>query len=426
MRNLILIAALIAPASSQTIHLTITPGASSSTLSADFGLALPGTLQGNYEATTNPLGTKTLPGLFGGIPTDNVPIATDVGLGASTLLTGFPHGEFNLEIAGPAVTITGLGIDLIGETGGSMDLTLGLLFDTFRTFDPISLYFGGFPIELPIGSVDLSVASLVQLAPGVGVLEGDPSGVMTLNMVLPMGLSLEADFLGTPIVLGPIPLLLPLSATLEQQGDLTVLDGGLSLAFDEFLDDPLPGVTLDDLEFPLPTILPPGSVANLLFNLAFGSLSAAGSLDLVVHAEGGAACEVASYCSAEPNSSGFAAVLDTTGSLSISAGDLGFVISDLPMAQFGMVLFSPLTDSIPQFGGGVGTLCLGAGPLAFHQNVLYSRGVGQVAFTPNWSALPGGTVIQSGDTMNFQYWYRDYPGGGNTNLSTPLSVTFCP
>ena len=93
MRKLLLIAALIAPASSQTVHLTITPGASSSTLSADFGLALPGTLQGNYEATTNPLGTKTLPGLVGGIPTDNVPIATDVAWARARCSRAFPTGN---------------------------------------------------------------------------------------------------------------------------------------------------------------------------------------------------------------------------------------------------------------------------------------------------------------------------------------------
>lgn len=426
MRKLLLIGVLVAPASTQTVQLTIIPESSSSTVTAAFELALPGTLRGSYDPVTNPGGTKTLPGFIGGTPTDNLPVSTTLDLGADMLLTGNPYGELSMDIVGSVATVTGLNVDLIGEIGGSLDLTLGLLFTTFRTFDPLSLYLGGFPLDIPLGSVDVSVARLEQLAPGVGVLQGDPAGIMTLDLILPMNLFIEADFLGTPLTLGPVPLLLPLSGTLEQQDGLTVLDAGLSLGFDETLDDPLPGVTIDDLEFALPTILPPGDIADLLLNLVVDSLSAVGSLDMVMHAEGGVVCEVASYCSGEPNSSGMTAVLSTSGSPSILAGDLGFVVSDLPMAQFGMVLFSPMTGSVPNYGGGVGTLCLGAAPLAFNQNVLYSRGLGQVGFTPAWDALPGGTLIQSGDTMNFQYWYRDYPAGGGTNLSTPLSITFCP
>ena len=53
--------------------------------------------------------------------------------------------------------------------------------------------------------------------------------------------------------------------------------------------------------------------------------------------------------------------------------------------------------------------------------------MGSVSFTPEWNApLPGGLVVQPGDTLHFQYWYRDYPAGGGTNFSQPLSVTFCP
>jgi hypothetical protein len=43
----------------------------------------------------------------------------------------------------------------------------------------------------------------------------------------------------------------------------------------------------------------------------------------------------------------------------------------------------------------------------------------------NTAGLPGG-VVNTGDTLHFQLWYRDRQGGGSgSNLSDGLQATFC-
>ena len=45
----------------------------------------------------------------------------------------------------------------------------------------------------------------------------------------------------------------------------------------------------------------------------------------------------------------------------------------------------------------------------------------------NDSANGGSGLIQAGDTVNFQFWYRDNPAGmSGYNLSDGVSITFCP
>jgi hypothetical protein len=52
---------------------------------------------------------------------------------------------------------------------------------------------------------------------------------------------------------------------------------------------------------------------------------------------------------------------------------------------------------------------------------------GDATQTVNLQSLPGGAIIQPGDTRFFQFWFRDIPGGGSgTNLSNTLRVQFCP
>jgi hypothetical protein len=413
-----------APVLGQGFDLVVVPGQSSSSLSLSVGVDLTGTLRGDYDPAANPGGTQTLPGLFGGNPTDNVPIPTDLGVAGSTTLVGEPAGQLELGLDGASLSVDGLEVDLLGRLPGALDLTLSLAFDTFRTFNPDSLYLGGFPIDLPVGEVPILAASLVQVAQGVGSATQTPAGPLLVDAVLPMELTLEIELQGAPLPLGPLPLALPLTGTLDLAGEAVILDAALSLAFNEVVDDPFPGTAFDDVPLPLPTILPPGGTANLLANLIIEQLFGSGSVDLGVHAEGGPSCGVEAYCSAAPNSTGVPAVLEITGAPVV--GQLGFVVTDIPQSQYGMFLASFTPDEVPGFGGEAGTLCLGGSVVAFNQSVQWSRGVGSVSYTPDWNALPGGLVVQPGDTLHFQYWYRDWPAGGGTNFSLPTAVTFCP
>ena len=91
-----------------------------------------------------------------------------------------------------------------------------------------------------------------------------------------------------------------------------------------------------------------------------------------------------------------------------------------------MFIMSSNEASIPNVGG-PGTLCVGNPFVRFSGNVQHSGAAGQVAFAPDWLALPGGTIVQPGDVWHFQYWTRDVaPAGSSANFSSGLRVTFCP
>ncbi|QDV05540.1 hypothetical protein Poly30_10380 [Planctomycetes bacterium Poly30] len=64
----------------------------------------------------------------------------------------------------------------------------------------------------------------------------------------------------------------------------------------------------------------------------------------------------------------------------------------------------------------------------FAGDVLDSGPSGQVSFTPDLSALPtpsGSVAAAPGDTVCFQFWYRDMVAGQTTsNFSGARCVTF--
>jgi hypothetical protein len=426
MRILLLLSLFTAPALGQSFSLSLDPTQSTSHLDGVTQVALAGDWRGVYDPLVNPGGTKTLLGLFGGTPSDNDRVPLSMDFEVSPLLDGQPTGVLDITLQGPVVTVDGLAIDLLGTQTGTLDMNLGVLFDTFRTYDPDSLYIGGFPLNIPLGSADLTLATLTQTAPGVGVLGSNPAGQQTIDVLIPVDLMLETGSAGAVTPIGPIPLLVPLSGTVIQVGGGLQLIADFSLPYSTVTNDPFAGAVFADNPIDLPTILPAGGIANLLLDFLISSITANGLLQLTLVADGSAACGVQNYCSSVPNSSGLGAALSSSGTPSIAAADLGFVVGDLPANQFGMFIMSSNEASIPNVGG-PGTLCVGNPFVRFSANVQHSGAAGQVSFAPNWLALPGGTIIQPGDVWHFQYWTRDVaPAGGSANFSGGLRVTFCP
>lgn len=426
MRYLLLLPLCTSPALGQSFSLTLDTTQSTSHLDSVTEVAVSGALRGVYDATTNPTGTKTLLGLFGGTPTDNTPVPTSIDLELVSLLDRAPSGDLNITLQGPVVTIDGLSMDLLGGQTGTSDVTLGLLFDTFRTYDPTSLYIGGFPVNIPLGTSDLVLAQIDQTAPGVGVLGTNPAGQQTIDVVIPVSLMLETSNAGVVTPIGPIPLLLPLSGIVTQSAGNLQLQAVLSLPISQVINDPFAGMVFADIPLDLPTIIPSGSIANLLLDSVVDSITTNGLLELTVFADGSSSCGVQSYCPSEANTSGMGALLSSTGSVSVAAADLAFVVDDLPINQFGMFIMSMNETSVPNVGG-PGTLCVGNPFIRFSNHVQHSGPAGQVNFLPNWGALPQGAMIQPGDIWHFQFWTRD-PGpiGGGANFSNGLRVTFCP
>jgi hypothetical protein len=112
------------------------------------------------------------------------------------------------------------------------------------------------------------------------------------------------------------------------------------------------------------TELEPAGSATINSITSFGQ-DAAGEL-YIVDPSGGeiykiiASCEATSYCLANPNSTGFPAVMGNSGSLSVAANDLVLNASSCPPSQFG--LFLPTGPSRPTSLGN-GHLRVGPGTL---------------------------------------------------------------
>ncbi len=414
-------------AAAQTFEFELDAAQSSTQFTALFGVDLPGTLIGDQDPVNNPGGTTTLPGLFGG--SGNQPVDVDLGLEGGVDFLRVPTGTFQMDVSTNTlgVEIMGLSLDLLGGSPASTDTTLSLLFDTFRTSQPDSLYIGGFPLDIPIGSQSVSALSVEQSAPsmlGLLIPGGNP-GEYTFTAIVPVELTMSVEFFGQVIPVGPLELPLPVG------GDLVLSQGAaqVTLAFGEMfqqsLPDPLPGFELPDLPFPLPTILPPGGVANLLFTLSIASLD----IDLSVAgnfvANGQEPCGFSTYCSANVNSSGLSTQLAIGGSTDVLAGDLTLTGTDLPPNVFGIMIMSQVRDVLPLGGGSEGFLCLGEPCFRLQQDILHSGPAGMVELSVDFNGLPQGQVFLPGSTWNFQLWHRDRNPGPTSNTSQGVSVRFC-
>ncbi len=135
-------------------------------------------------------------------------------------------------------------------------------------------------------------------------------------------------------------------------------------------------------------------------------------------------------CAGVPNSTGAAATLTTIGSDELFLNQLELRARGLPAQATTLFLTSASQGSLPNAGGGQGTLCLGQNIGRFNgPGQVQSSGAGGIATLQlDLTAHPTATgivSIQVGETWHFQAWYRDSSGGAATsNLSSARSVTF--
>jgi hypothetical protein len=128
------------------------------------------------------------------------------------------------------------------------------------------------------------------------------------------------------------------------------------------------------------------------------------------------------YCASTPNSTGQTALLYAGGSNKVADELLFLSVENVPKWQFGYFLVSQAQVDVPGFGGGAGTLCLGAPILRVLDSIGTASNLGHVAYWWNPEATP--VAFIPGDVWNFQYWFRDDPAAGLHNTSNGLSVTF--
>jgi hypothetical protein len=144
-----------------------------------------------------------------------------------------------------------------------------------------------------------------------------------------------------------------------------------------------------------------------------------------------AGLSVERYCApAVPNATGQAGMMGVIGSSVIALNDLELVATGLPLHTFGYFLTSASQASVPQPGGSQGVLCLGGGLGAYSGpgQVKNTGGSGRIELVADLTQHPtsaGPVVVLTGQSWNFQAWYRDNVGGlATSNFTDAMRVRF--
>jgi hypothetical protein len=276
--QLMLLFLLLGPAvQAQNFEALVDPAASSSTFEFDSELQNSGTLSGDFDPDSNPTGTQTRLGLFGG--SGNMPIPISLDLLSASGGSASPEGVFGLALDIPALsgTLSGLALDLAPGSPFSTDASARLVYETFRTVSPTCTYVSVGPVTLPIGEIgQIRDITLVQTEPASLQIESTPDpDRFTVQAEVPALLSLVIDtsFADDPLPLSDLPVLLPLSGSLERtapdrfefQAVLApqILEGSLDLG----------GAALPPIPLAFPCVFPQGSPdANLILSVGADAL----------------------------------------------------------------------------------------------------------------------------------------------------------
>lgn len=254
-----------ASADSAIYDCTLNPQTSTFVQTTDIAAPFAGTLIGNYDATTNPTGTQTRPGFFGGSGNQPIPYTANFVLNGD--INSNPTGGLvaNVDEEALQVIVSDLDFDLLGGTAGTLPATININYQTFRTFAPNSVFPGGVTIPVPVGNANITKLQAVQTGkPVSGVLVPSKTGY-TFTAAVPVDLILSADAMGTPVADNSvIPSVLPVTGT------VTVTPTGLQFTFavsgSNTQTQPVMNGTFTDQPLALPTVLPSGSTANLLIS----------------------------------------------------------------------------------------------------------------------------------------------------------------
>jgi hypothetical protein len=135
------------------------------------------------------------------------------------------------------------------------------------------------------------------------------------------------------------------------------------------------------------------------------------------------ACQLmANVCQSSINSTGHAAIMDSSGLNQIATNNLELYAIGLPPGKLGLFLMGQTQTLLP-FGNG--WRCI-SNPLQrlppTNANIF-----GDLYWPLDLNALPGGLQIHAGETWYFLAWFRDpAAGGANFNTSDALQVPWCP
>ena len=124
-----------------------------------------------------------------------------------------------------------------------------------------------------------------------------------------------------------------------------------------------------------------------------------------------------SYCTGNPNSTGFGARITAHGSTSVTDNHVVLRCQNLPLNQFGVFFFG---QSQNQNSFGNGTLCVSQPIIR-----LGNKGIDDEGTVCHDLDIEFQGMIVAGSQQYFQFWYRDPQGGGSFfNLSDGVQITF--
>ncbi len=168
----------------------------------------------------------------------------------------------------------------------------------------------------------------------------------------------------------------------------------------------------------------PGDILVRRNNTGHGGLSNPWPSDLQDNGGGGGCNDPQVYCGTSPNSVGPGATIGFTGSASQSTNDFQLNCSGLVPGTPGLFFYGPNQTAVLL---GEGVRCVD-GQLT-RLDVQVADILGTVVKPINWFGPPflfGTGAVAPGDDVNFQYWYRDVPGGpSGYNLSSAVELTLC-
>jgi hypothetical protein len=243
-----------------------------------------GSLIGNWDAKANPEGTTTLPGYWGGSGNNVIGCNITPSLGGAYYSPCFGELDVEVDLVNDGMTITGLRIEAFEESPATFPVTLGLLYETFRTQQPSSLYIGDIPLEIPIGEGSLTMLKFQQELEVSTVLTIIDEQTWSYSADIPVTITFEAVVLDTST--GPIvsPGILQLSGTVEQTASQLTLTGTSTFKSNEVIESP--PIAFDDIPFDVPTIIPAGEIAHLLLSAAAESATISNAVNIQIVASG--------------------------------------------------------------------------------------------------------------------------------------------
>jgi hypothetical protein len=241
---------------------------------AGFEASTTGTLIGNYDAAKNPGGTRTKPGLFGSFgSTENLPVDVELNPSLGGDLDSSTSGSFAMDFdkGGGSVTISKYDVNLLSTGPVKFPANIELVNDTFRTRNPDSFYLGGIPLTIPLGSAELSSLTATQFGgSSTGLLTPNSAGGYNFSVGFLVQLSGEFTSPFGSVAIPGLPLPFILQGTVHFMGKGAMIQ---SLSTINFNPSVTPAIALPQLPLGLPTILPPGQTANVLFDLTLQQIA---------------------------------------------------------------------------------------------------------------------------------------------------------